>query len=303
MNQIDNVTFGVELETTIPSSAAVTVGYYHAGTPARTALIGGVSQRFPVFQGNHWKAEADGSIRVREPGHRPCEFVSPVLKGEEGVKHLIEFVEFLHQIGASVNASCGMHIHVGISSAAAGEETTGYLERLTRLVAFNSKALYAQTGTLSREKGAYCAPLGANTKRAIARIKRTKVITDAAREAGRYHILNLTNLGTRGTVEFRCFAGTLNVSKVLVHLFSVLALCVIARNAKTPAGWENKTLTGTKALTNFLKVRPMARIVGSPTFTDRFPQMVAKALEMGGKYDAQQAALDLLLLTRKSAQA
>ncbi len=303
MNQIENITFGVELETTIPASAAVNVGYYHAGRPALAATINGAVRFFPTFNGVPWKAEADGSIRVTETGHRACEFVSPILKGEEGIKHLAAFVEFLRELGAKVNTTCGMHIHIGINGATGADDQAEYLERLTRLVAFNSKALYAQTGTLSRETGNYCAPIGANTKRAIARIKLTKNIADAANAAGRYHILNLTCLTTRQTVEFRCFAGTLNTSKVLLHLFSVLALCVIARNAKTPAGWENKTLTGEKALTNFLKVRPMTRIVGSPFLTERFPQMITKALEMAGKYDAMQAAVDLGRLLQKSAVA
>ena len=301
-SQIEDITFGVELETTIPAAAQLRVGHYHAGLPVNVARAGERLLPAPTFLGVAWKSERDGSIRVTKPGQVACEFVSPILKGEAGVRHLVEFVEWLRAIGAQVNASCGMHIHIGAASAAGGEELTAYVERLTRLVAFNSKALYAQTGTITREKGVYCAPLGDQTKRAIARVKRTKRLGDAG-IAGRYHILNLTTLNTRGTVEFRCFAGTVNTTKVLLHLFSALALAIIARKAKTPAQWSNGPLSGTKAVTNFLKVRPMARIVGSPFLTDRFPQMLAKAVELAGKYDTQQAALDVILLTRTTRSA
>lgn len=294
MNHIENITFGVEIETTVPLSAAVHIGAYHRGTPATTArTLDGTAALFPTFNGQHWKAERDSSIMINKPGQVACEFVSPVLKGEAGILHLIAFVEFLREIGATVNPSCGLHIHIGVEGAAAGEETTGYLERLVRLVSFNSKALYAQTGTPNRERGVFCAPLGQTTREAVKKAKQTKQLAQAAYTGNRYQILNLTNVGRIGTVEFRCFASTLNTNKVLLHLFSALALCIIARKAKTPASWDNKALTGTKALTNFLKVRPMTRIVGSPTMSERFPRMLSKALEMGGKYDLAVAALDL----------
>ena len=67
----------------------------------------------PTFNGNHWKAERDGSIRVK-PGRVACEFVSPILKGGAGVEHLLQFVEWANAIGANVNASCGCHITVGV---------------------------------------------------------------------------------------------------------------------------------------------------------------------------------------------
>lgn len=80
----------------------------------------GVSKRFPTFYGQAWKAESDASIEVTKLAHVACEFVSPVLRGEEGIQHLMEFVEFLRSIGATVNISCGLHIHVGVLPASGG---------------------------------------------------------------------------------------------------------------------------------------------------------------------------------------
>lgn len=302
MSNIENITFGVEIETTVPFAAQILVGQYHAGRAVNSATsAAGVRIESPKFNGAAWNAENDGSIRADKEGHRSCEWVSPILKGEAGVRHLIEFVEWLRSIGASVNTSCGLHIHVGAAGAAGEHEVTDYIERLARLSAFNSKALYAQTGTIARENGMFCRPIGDQCKKAVAKAKKTKRLIDAAHGAGRYQLLNLTNLTSRGTVEFRCFAGTLNTSKVLVHLFSVLVLCIVARTAKTPAQWDNRPLTGEKAVSNLLKVRPVTRIIGAQTFTDRFSAMIAKALEMAGKYDAMQAALDLVTLTRPTA--
>lgn len=298
MNNIENITFGIELETIVPTTARIAIGHYHNGFNATSAVINGEVKTFPSFQGATWKTERDGSI-ITERGYQACEFVSPILKGEAGIRHLIEFVEFLRSTGAKVNASTGMHIHVGVNSVSDGAELTDYIERLTRLVGFNTKALYAQTGTPARENGRWCAKLGPQTKASIRRMKRVKNVGETV-SGNRYQILNLTNLTRTGTVEFRCFAGTLNTSKIIAHLASVLLLCIISKTAKTPAGWENKTLTGTKAVTNLLKVRPVTKILGSPAIGDHWRKACGKALQMAAKYDAIQAGIDLAILTAKA---
>ena len=49
INNIENITFGVELETTIPATAQVGVGQYHNGTNANTARVGSELKHFPKF--------------------------------------------------------------------------------------------------------------------------------------------------------------------------------------------------------------------------------------------------------------
>jgi hypothetical protein len=280
-SNIEDVTFGVEIETTIPFGI-IAVGGYHAGRP----VIAHPGQPpAPTFNGASWKAERDGSIQIRVSGHQACEFVSPVLKGEAGVRHLIEMVEWIRSIGGKVNTSCGLHIHLGLEGARGGEEAVEYVDRLARLAAFNATALYAQTGSAQRATNSYCRPADDSYQRAVRVMKKSKVLVHGAR-TNRYTLLNLTNIPSRGTVEFRCFCATLNATKVLAHLFSCIALAFIARTAKTPATWNNKGLTGVKAVTNFFKVRPMTRIVQSPTFAAQFPAMVRKALELAQQFDA-----------------
>jgi MocE subfamily Rieske [2Fe-2S] domain protein len=60
-----------------------------------------------------WRAEHDGSIRGAGVA---CEFVSPILHGEDGVAALCQFVEFITAIGATVNDSCGCHVTVNVDS-------------------------------------------------------------------------------------------------------------------------------------------------------------------------------------------
>jgi len=98
--QAASITFGVELETTVPVLSGLSVGNYHNGTTVHVAAINGTTQHLtaPTFNGAHWKAERDGSIRVNT-GRLPCEFVSPILHGSDGVTHLIDFIKWQRQSG------------------------------------------------------------------------------------------------------------------------------------------------------------------------------------------------------------
>jgi len=272
---IENVTFGVEIETSIPLSLNLSVGHYHHGTPVPSA---------PQFNGASWKAESDCSI-IAAPGCTPCEFVSPILKGEAGVLHLIEFVNWLGAIGAKVNSSCGLHVHIGVASFANDPAAVAKFVRiLSRVTSRNATALYAQTGTPRREQGRFCAPMDATARREITRACRAK--RAGAVQDSRYRLLNLTTVGSRGTVEFRCFAGTTNATKVLLHLFSVFALCNITAKRKSITNWDpNETLTGEQAMTRFLKARPMFSIVDVPVFHQHRQAMIEMAFKMARKYD------------------
>lgn len=150
-----------------------------------------------------WTAERDGSISGLEGGHA-CEIVSPVLRGPEGIAEVAEVLKTLQARGHRVNASCGVHVHVGWKRDWPSES----LARLVTIVAYVEKGLYAITGTKQRERGAYCD--------GVRRYGNKDHAKDQL-ECGRYHALNLTNLahGTKDTVEFRVFSGFLNSIKVV----------------------------------------------------------------------------------------
>lgn len=280
-SNIEEITFGVEFETLIPTNS-VRVGGYHSGLPVFGA---------PMFQSQCWKAERDGSI-VPSRGTQACEFVSPILKGEAGVAHLVEFVAWLNSIGAKVNNSCGFHIHVGIAGYLNGATSEAavvlFVNKLARVSSFYSSALYAQTGTVSRETGMYCTKPGEEFKKTIQMVNKSKTLGLLCRNS-RYQMLNLTNVSRNRTVEFRCFAGTTNANKVLVHLFSVLGLCRIAAQLESVPVWEAKNLTGRQSVWNLLKVRPMRRLVSCKPFSKQWNKMVAMALVMASQYDAVKA--------------
>ncbi len=64
----NEIAFGIEFETTLPSTDNTPIGPYHSGYQVPWLPTG-------------WKAERDGSIRPENTSRKGCEFVSPILKG------------------------------------------------------------------------------------------------------------------------------------------------------------------------------------------------------------------------------
>ena len=207
----NDLTFGIEIET-IASDHAVR----HDGL-----RIGSYKHGIQVpYLPTGWTAEADGSINNAGGGHK-CEIVSPILRGEEGIAQAAEVLRMLEAKGHRVNASCGVHVHVGWRRDWPSEA----LARLVTIVAYVEKGLYAITGSKSRERGTFCGGVRkyGNDKTAKPNLDRN-----------RYHALNLTNLarGTKDTVEFRVFSGTTNTTKVVGWIQVCLGLVERALNGK-----------------------------------------------------------------------
>ncbi len=214
----NEITFGIEIETTIPAGT-MEVGNRHGNTQAMGLPFG-------------WAATSDGSIRTRA-GRIGCEFVSPVLRGEEGIRQVVEVCRTLNAMGAQVNSSCGFHVHCGFD-----RNNRPALARLITFVANFEKAIFASTGTKNRERGRWSAGIAAFGS------------VEAAERAGRYRVLNLTNLqqGTKPTVEFRAFAGTLNADKMIAHIQQCIAMVQLSHEAKRTTNWTAKAPVATSPI-------------------------------------------------------
>ena len=129
--------------------------------------------------------------------------------------------------GHRVNVSCGVHIHIGWKR----DWPADALARLVNIVSYCERGLYAITGTKSRERGCYCGGV-----RKYGNDKDAKPALDR----NRYHALNLTSLanGTRETVEFRVFSGSLSETKVLGWIQVCLGLAERAINGKRSPKWN-----------------------------------------------------------------
>jgi hypothetical protein len=250
-----NFTFGIEIECYVPRSCRIqTSGWSCHGERRFPAVTGGYAVdgeyiEAPVTaDGRGFQATTDGSLTQAPSGFYGVEFVSHVLSGDEGVDIVCRFMQFLSKIGARVNRTCGLHIHVGIRSAignASVERTCEFISDVCATANRHQWALYGQTGT-NRHQHYYCSPMSDAKKQTI---KNAKDLHTMAR-TNRVDIINLQNVTGTGTIEFRCFAGTTNVNKVVHHLASVFAIVSLAANEGDKAWREPRETTAWKALRN-----------------------------------------------------
>jgi hypothetical protein len=212
----NDMTYGVEIECYVPqelvTSGRINAGPRHAGRQVSELPVG-------------WNAQHDGSLGYRR-GRQGVEIVSPVLRGAEGLRQIVAVCAWLSRNGASVSVSCGFHVHVGFDPA----DRAG-LERLLAVVANYEDALFASTGTQRRERSSWCKSVRRN-----AALQAGQLVND------RYHVLNVTNIvnGTKPTVEFRAFGGTINAGKIIAHVRQCLGLVEKALETSQKAAWTPK---------------------------------------------------------------
>jgi hypothetical protein len=233
MLDINEMTFGIELEITLPAGT-IAAGGYHNG------------RSIPGFPAG-WNAQSDGSIAPTIPGHQGVEIVSGVLRGPTGLAEIADVVARLNAMGGRVNRSCGFHVHIGMP-----RDVIDRIGNLTFLMANLEKAFYASTGTKNRERNAYSASIKAtphvrNLNYEAAAAQRSAAALVTPRSAGghishpqRMQTLNLTNIlnGSRQAVEFRVFAGTLNLQKIVASVRMCLAIVQKATDGRRRVEWE-----------------------------------------------------------------
>lgn len=213
-------TFGVELELVAP------IDRYQ------------ISSKLIAAGFTNWTVMHDGSL-TSDIGWYASEVVSPILKGEEGLATLKAVMDFLRlTIGARVNASCGMHVHIGVR----GMKPT----RLRKIaIAFiNNEKNFDSLVPASRLTNRYC--------QSNARIVRHSRLTTAetvaqigeAMNGGnssqhynhyRYYKLNFQSFVRHGTVEFRQHAGTVESSKACAWVRLIAGFCAGAASAPQQA--------------------------------------------------------------------
>ena len=101
-NIISKYTFGVEIE-------CYAVNQQDVIDKAAAKGVNLQSERYNHETRPHYKLVSDASI----VGQNPVECVSPVLKGKKGLNSLKKVCDALNEVGALVNKTTGLHIHVG----------------------------------------------------------------------------------------------------------------------------------------------------------------------------------------------
>ena len=222
-NRVDvsEITFGVEIECFVPHGS-IQAGGYHSG------------RAIPGFPAG-WNAQSDGSLSTRRRGYQAVEIVSGILSGADGVRQIVEVVGKLNDMNAKVNATCGLHIHVGFN------RDRKQIVRLAHLVANFEKAIFASTGSTTREHATYTGTIR-HIDTSVPNWN-APLETLAGRITNRYQSVNFQNLfgGRQQTVEFRAFQGTLNIQKIVGYVRMCVGLVERALTVSRRTTWTART--------------------------------------------------------------
>lgn len=186
--------FGVEMELTGPDAYTIIDALTREGLNVRSTVSG-----YRATNGDAWELKRDGSVHGEG-----LELASPKLRGVEGFEQLRKACRALQSVGASVDSSCGLHVHVdfrGMSYDAIRRQVLRVLER---------QSFMARMIAPSRRANSYCSPWSQSE---IDRFRAADV-TMGSWNFGPRGTVNLHAYGSHGSVEFRAHGGTTNYSKV-----------------------------------------------------------------------------------------
>lgn len=229
--------FGIEIETLAASRR--TVG------EAIHSVVGGTirddgstfydSAMVTAPDGRVWKVVHDGSLRGQGVG---CEIVSPVL-GYADIETLQEVVRAVRRAGASVNETCGIHVHVEMVTL-----TPKQITNLIKMIYKQEAIIEAALGIIPSRKR-YCASISPEF---IAKLESRRTWTlqtlneawygfynprPARYDQSRYHGVNLNSIWRQDTIEFRWANSTLHAGQVKTYVQFALALVGKAKAARS----------------------------------------------------------------------
>lgn len=195
-------TFGIELEIYGAEKARILAEFRAQGLDI-------TAESYNHNTRSYWKIVTDSSIQ----GDLPCEIVSPVLKGAEGIEQVKRACIALNRAGAKVNKSCGFHLHLGAQDLTHQNFKDLVMSHIDTEAEFDKIMPESRRGNNNR----FCKSnlMGRSKQDLFARIHSTvntssllSIYTD------RYVKLNLKSFVRQGTIEFRQHSGTTQFSKI-----------------------------------------------------------------------------------------
>ncbi|MCL1942552.1 MAG: amidoligase family protein [Candidatus Azobacteroides sp.] len=155
---------------------------------------------------SHWKIVTDGSLT----GYNTFELVSPILKGESGLKELKTVCRVLGECGAKINKSCGIHVHFDAAGFDLDLWKRTYINyaRLERVI---DKFMPA-----SRRNNNYCKSLKkiSNFESKINGSENLNQMALTVFGSNRYYKINPVSYSRHNTCEFRQHSGTVEYEKI-----------------------------------------------------------------------------------------
>lgn len=256
--------FGVELEILIPhnlSQQNIVDCLSGAGIDCR---MEGYNHRTVSY----WKMTSDCTVKalgLRGSYYGNNELVSPKLGGQTGKRELQKVLEVLNELGCRVNKTCGTHVHHDVTDTMlkSKEVVTVFLNNLIKTVIKYEHIIYRLIAPSRLKKigsGWWTLPAryvfgkigdwnceGTLTIESITKTVKDSLKLDCDRkyeshgggvnagttprrtQQSRYCGLNLKNIWTRGSVEFRYHQGTLNFDKLWAWIVFTQAILNVSK--------------------------------------------------------------------------
>jgi len=190
-----------------------------------------------------WRVVADGSVQGG------CEVVSPILSGNAGLDTLRRVVRVLKAAGASVNNSCGFHVHVDARDL----EGIEIINAVSRYARHESVIDGFMAPRRRGDRSQWCHTMTPVAQRLLADGAYSTAQGLQYLVSSRYFKLNVHAFVRHGTLEFRQHAGTMNINKMVNWIIFCVQFVEDSRTiqVQTPA----TTVPGASVRRNAIEVK------------------------------------------------
>jgi hypothetical protein len=202
--------FGIEIE-------AFGVSTYRVQDALRAAGLNAEVEGYNHITRSHWKITSDASIN----GRHAFELVSPILQGQNGMRQLKKACQVLNDLGAQVNVSCGLHVHLDSQEMNVDEILSVY----NRYCDYTSQIDQVVSPSRRGEGARYVSQV----KRVNRKFHSKRGL---ARHQNKYRKVNLVNIASRGSIEFRQHQGTTDYTKISNWLSFLMQFVEASRHTK-----------------------------------------------------------------------
>lgn len=194
--------FGVEIEFCTDEDIYSWADMLRSTTGIPVSVYGG------SYDYDGWKLVVDGSVDG-------WEFVSPILRGDEGMAQVKKMVKALKKHGATMDNSCGLHVHVN----ARDFSFANLMDAMKRYDQNERVIDQAVTESRREYRNHYAEPMAGYIEQVAGMAKSKKQLRSILEDDGygsieRYAKLNICSYVKHGTLEFRHHEGTLDVRKI-----------------------------------------------------------------------------------------
>lgn len=184
--------FGVEIELTGPSRNIIVTAL--AGIGINVNVRG-----YAATNGDRWELKTDASVNGQG-----LELVSPKLYGDAGIARLEEVLAALNSVGASVDRSCGIHVHIDFRNRTVTQIRDSILPFVR-----SQDAIYGMCAP-SRRGNHYSS---AWSRHDVASLEAATNLSQVA-YTGPRGFVNLGSYTRHGSIEFRSHGGSTNAKKI-----------------------------------------------------------------------------------------